>query len=129
VPVLNKIDLPAPNPTGSRKQIEDVDGPRCRRRGMISGKDRARYRRGAGGAGDAIAAAAGDREAPLKALLSTAGMTLSRRRDPGAVKDGKLVAGQKIRLMATSANHAVERSACSPEGCHGAGTRCRAKSL
>src|ERR1700726_3249652 len=110
VPVLNKIDLPAAEPDRVKEQIEDVIGLDAEDALLISAKTGV-------GIADVLEALVtrlpppqGDREAPLKALL------LDSWYDPylGVVilvrdKDGRLVAGQKVRLMGTGASHQVER--------------------
>jgi GTP-binding protein LepA len=110
VPVLNKIDLPAAEPDRVREQIEDVIGLDATDALLISAKTGL-------GIEDVLEALvarlpppSGDAAAPLKALLVDSwydpylGVVILVR-----VKDGRLVAGQKIRLMATGASHQVER--------------------
>src|SRR5438094_4165669 len=110
VPVLNKIDLPAAEPDRVREQIEDVIGLDAADALLISAKTGI-------GIEDVLEALVkrlpppqGDAAAPLKALLVDSwydpylGVVILVR-----VKDGRLVAGQKIRLMATGASHQVER--------------------
>jgi len=110
VPVLNKIDLPAAEPDRVRQQIEDVIGLDAADALLISAKTGL-------GIADVLEALvtrlpppAGDAAAPLKALLVDSwydaylGVVILVR-----VRDGRLVAGQKIRLMATGASHQVER--------------------
>ena len=110
VPVLNKIDLPAAEPDRVKQQIEDVIGLDAADALLISAKTGL-------GIEDVLEALVqrlpppqGDREAPLKALLVDSwydpylGVVILVR-----VKDGRLVAGQKVRLMATGASHQVER--------------------
>jgi GTP-binding protein LepA len=110
VPVLNKIDLPAAEPDRVKTQIEDVIGLDASDALLISAKTGL-------GVEDVLEALVtrlpppqGDADAPLKALLVDSwydpylGVVILVR-----VKDGKLVAGQKIRLMATGAAHQVER--------------------
>src|SRR5436305_765199 len=110
VPVLNKIDLPAAEPDRVKEQIEDVIGLDAADALLVSAK--------AGiGIEDVLEALVtrlpppkGDAAAPLKALLvdswydSYLGVVILVR-----VKDGRLVAGQKIRLMAAGASHQVEK--------------------
>src|SRR5229473_5967565 len=110
IPVLNKIDLPSADPARVSKEIEDVIG--------IDTSDAVRVSAKTGlGIDDLMEAMVkrlpqpkGDRNAPLKALLVDSWydpylgvVTLVR------VKDGVLVSGQKIRLMATGAVHTIER--------------------
>ena len=110
VPVLNKIDLPAADPERVKQQIEDVIGLDASDALLISAKTGL-------GIEDVLEALvtrlpppAGDAAAPLKALLVDSwydpylGVVILVR-----VKDGRLAAGQKIRLMATGAAHQVER--------------------
>jgi GTP-binding protein LepA len=110
VPVLNKIDLPAAEPDRVKEQIEDVIGLDAADALLISAKTGL-------GIEDVLEALVqrlpppkGDAAAPLKALLvdswydSYLGVVILVR-----VKDGKLAAGQKVRLMATGAAHQVER--------------------
>jgi len=110
VPVLNKIDLPAAEPDRVRQQIEDVIGLDAADALLISAKTGL-------GIADVLEALvtrlpppAGDAAAPLKALLVDSwydaylGVVILVR-----VRDGRLVTGQKIRLMATGASHQVER--------------------
>src|SRR3954469_17982371 len=110
VPVLNKIDLPAADPDRVRTQIEDVIGLDASDALMISAKTGL-------GVEDVLEALVtrlpppqGEIDAPLKALLVDSwydpylGVVILVR-----VKDGRLVAGQKIRLMATGAGHHIER--------------------
>src|SRR6202140_376001 len=110
VPVLNKIDLPAGEPDRVKEQIEDVIGLDAADALLISAKTGL-------GIADVLEALVhrlpppeGDAAAPLKALLVDSwydpylGVVILVR-----VKDGKLTAGQKIRLMATGASHSVER--------------------
>jgi len=110
VPVLNKIDLPAAEPDRVKEQIEDVIGLDASDALLISAKTGI-------GIEDVLEALVtrlpppqGDAAAPLKALLVDSwydpylGVVILVR-----VKDGRLVPGQKIRLMATGATHQVER--------------------
>ena len=110
VPVLNKIDLPAAEPTRVRAQIEDVIGLDASDAIEASAKSNI-------GIEDVLEALiqrlpppTGNADAPLKALLVDSWydpylgvMTLVR------VRDGQLKKGMKIRMMATGASHVVER--------------------
>ena len=110
VPVLNKIDLPAAEPSRVRAQIEDVIGLDASDAIEASAKSNI-------GIEDVLEALiqrlpppTGDADAPLKALLVDSWydpylgvMTLVR------VRDGQLKKGMKIRMMATGASHVVER--------------------
>jgi GTP-binding protein LepA len=110
VPVLNKIDLPAAEPDRVKEQIEDVIGLDAADALLISAKTGL-------GIEDVLEALVtrlpppeGNAEAPLKALLVDSwydpylGVVILVR-----VRDGRLVVGQKIRLMASGASHAIER--------------------
>src|SRR5215218_7284178 len=110
VPVLNKIDLPAADPDRVRTQIEDVIGLDASDALMISAKTGLGVEEVLEGLVTRLPPPQGDSEAPLKALLVDSwydpylGVVILVR-----VKDGRLVAGQKIRLMATGAAHQVSR--------------------
>ncbi len=109
--VLNKIDLPAAEPERVKAQIEEVIGLDASDAVEISAKT---------GLGieevlEAIvtrlpAPTAGDREAPLKALLVDSwydaylGVIVLVR-----IVDGELKKGQTIRMMGTDAKYPVER--------------------
>ncbi len=110
VTVLNKIDLPAAEPERVKRQIEEVIGLDASDAIPISAKT--------GEGVDEVLEAlvtrlpppAGDPEAPLKALLVDSWydaylgvITLVR------IRDGRLKAGMKIRMMATGAVHQIDR--------------------
>ncbi|MDO1557967.1 translation elongation factor 4 [Brevundimonas sp. 2R-24] len=110
VPVLNKIDLPAADPERVRAQIEDVIG--------IDASDAIACSAKSGvGIEDVLEAIVtrlpppkGDEAAPLKALLVDAwydpylGVVVLVR-----VFDGRLKAGQQIRLMQSKATYRVDK--------------------
>ncbi len=110
VPVLNKIDLPAADPDRVRTQIEDVIGLDASDALMISAKTGLGIEEVLEALVTRLPPPRGEIDAPLKALLVDSwydpylGVVILVR-----VKDGRLVAGQKVRLMATSAAHQVER--------------------
>jgi len=110
VPVLNKIDLPAAEPDRVKEQIEDVIGLDAADALLISAKTGLGVEDVLEALVQRLPAPKGDREAALKALLVDSwydpylGVVILVR-----VKDGKLAAGQKVRLMATGAAHQVER--------------------
>src|SRR3954464_7502996 len=110
VPILNKIDLPAAEPERIKQQIEDVIGLDASNAVEISAKTGLNIKGVLEALVHRLPPPKGDRAAPLKALLVDSwydqylGVVILVR-----VKDGKLVAGQKIRLMATGASHQVER--------------------
>jgi GTP-binding protein LepA len=111
VPVLNKIDLPAAECDRVKEQIEDVIGIDASEACMISAKTGV-------GIPDVLEAIvnrlppppAGDREAPLKAML------VDSKYDPylGVVVivrviDGVLKKGQRIRMMKTGGTYDIDR--------------------
>jgi GTP-binding protein LepA len=110
VPVLNKIDLPAAEPDRVKEQIEDVIGLDASDAVLISAKTGLNIEGVLEALVTRLPPPQGDPEAPLKALLvdswydSYLGVVILVR-----VKDGELRAGQKMRLMATGAVHAIER--------------------
>jgi GTP-binding protein LepA len=110
VPVLNKIDLPAAEPDRVKQQIEDVIGLDAADALLISAKTGIGIEEVLEALVQRLPPPKGESEAPLKALLVDSwydpylGVVILVR-----VKDGKLTAGQKVRLMATGAAHQVER--------------------
>src|SRR5208283_3311130 len=110
VPVLNKIDLPAAEPERVKQQIEDVIGLDTADAVEISAKTGLNIEGVLEALVTRLPPPKGDGTAPLKALLVDSwydqylGVVILVR-----VKDGSLIAGQKIRLMATGAAHNVER--------------------
>src|SRR5246500_2963082 len=108
VPVLNKIDLPAAEPDRVKQQIEDVIGLDAADAVMISAKTGLNIEGVLEALVTRLPAPKGDADGALKALLVDSwydpylGVVILVR-----VKDGGLVPGQKIRLMATGAVHAV----------------------
>jgi GTP-binding protein LepA len=109
VPVINKIDLPAADPEGVRRQIEEVIGIDASEAILASAKDG----RGIEDILEAVVAKipppVGDESKPLKVLLldswydSYRGVVLLVR-----VIDGVLKVKQKIRLMAAGRDHEVQ---------------------
>src|SRR5205809_266913 len=110
VPVLNKIDLPAAEPDRVKEQIEDVIGLDASDALLISAKTGLGVEEVLEALVRRLPPPAGDAAAPLKALLVDSwydpylGVVILVR-----VKDGALLPGQKIRLMATGAVHTIER--------------------
>jgi len=110
VPVLNKIDLPAAEPDRVKEQIEDVIGLDAADALLISAKTGLNIDRVLEALVTRLPPPDGDAQAPLKALLVDSwydpylGVVILVR-----VKDGILLPGQKIRLMATGAVHPIER--------------------
>ena len=100
IPVLNKIDLPAADPEGVKKQIEDSIGLDCSGAIMASAKEKI-------GIGEILEAVVervppprGDKNSSLKALIFDSwydpyqGVVILVR-----VVDGIIIPGMKIRLM------------------------------
>jgi len=110
VPVLNKIDLPAAEPDWVKEQIEDVIGLDASDALLISAKTGLNIDRVLEALVSRLPPPQGDAQAPLKALLVDSwydpylGVVILVR-----VKDGALVTGRKVRLMATGAVHTIER--------------------
>ncbi len=109
VAVLNKIDLPAAEPERVREQIEDVIGLDASGSLLISAKTGTGVEAVLTALVDQLPPPAGDRTAPLKALLvdswydAYVGVVLLLR-----IKDGEVRKGMKIRLVAGAAVHQVE---------------------
>lgn len=117
IPVLNKIDLPGADAQRVKKEIEDSIGLDCSNALAISAKS-------GQGVDDVLEAIvkylpppAGDREAPLKALIfdswydSYQGVVTLFR-----VVDGKIRTGDRIRLMNTGREYeALRLGVFSPE--------------
>src|ERR1700723_290019 len=110
VAVLNKIDLPAAETEKVKQQIEDVIGLDASDAILISAKTGLNIEGVLEALVHRLPPPRGDGAAPLKALLVDSwydqylGVVILVR-----VKDGSLIPGLKIRLMATGASHAVER--------------------
>src|SRR6266404_4378400 len=110
VPVLNKIDLPAAEPDRVKEQIEDVIGLDAADALLISAKTGLNIDQVLEALVTRLPPPEGDSQAPLKALLVDSwydpylGVVILVR-----VKDGVLLQGQKIRLMATGAVHPIEQ--------------------
>src|SRR5262249_16014811 len=110
IPVLNKIDLPAAEPERVKEQIEDEIHLDASDPVLISAKTGLNIGEGLEALVTRLPPPIGEGAAPLTALLvdswydSYLGIVILVR-----VKDGELRPGQKIRLMATSAVHSIER--------------------
>jgi GTP-binding protein LepA len=110
VPVLNKVDLPAADVERTKQQIEDVIGLDASGAISISAKTGLNIDEVLEALVTRLPPPVGDAETPLKALLVDSwydaylGVVILVR-----VKDGTLVKGLKIRMMATGAMHEVER--------------------
>jgi GTP-binding protein LepA len=110
IPVLNKVDLPAAEPEKVRKQIEDVIGLDASGAVSISAKTGLNVVDVLEALVTRMPSPKGDDTAPLKALLVDSwydaylGVVILIR-----VRDGRLKAGMKIRLMSTGTAHQVDR--------------------
>ncbi|MGB8274973.1 MAG: translation elongation factor 4 [Alphaproteobacteria bacterium] len=110
IPVLNKIDLPAAEPAQVRQQIEDVIGIDASGAVEISAKTGKNVPEVLEALVRRLPPPKGEARAPLSALLidswydSYLGVIILVR-----IKDGVVKAGMKIRLMATGAQHLVDR--------------------
>ncbi len=111
IPVLNKIDLPAAEPARVKREIEDVIGIDASHAIEISAKTGQGVPEVLEALVARLPAPAGDAKAPLKALLvdswydSYLGVVILVR-----VKDGVLKPGVKVKLMATGAQHEVDKT-------------------
>ena len=109
IPVLNKIDLPAAEPDRVRQEIEDVVGLAAEDAIAVSAKTGQGISEVLEALVTRLPAPAGDRDAPLKAMLvdswydSYLGVIVLVR-----VRDGVLKKGMKIRMMGTGATHQVD---------------------
>ena len=109
IPVLNKIDLPAAEPDRVRREIEDVVGLAADDAIAVSAKTGEGITEVLEALVQRLPAPAGDRDAPLKAMLvdswydSYLGVIVLVR-----VRDGVLKTGMKIRMMGTGATHQVD---------------------
>lgn len=108
VPVINKIDLPAARPQEIKHEIEDVIGIPALDAPEISAKNGINIHSVLESIVHNVPAPAGDREAPLQALIfdsqydSYRGVIVYLR-----VKNGVLRPGMDIRMMATGAEYKV----------------------
>ena len=110
VPVLNKVDLPAADPGRVKQQIEDVIGIDASGAVEVSAKTGLNIGAVLEALVQRLPAPVGDVAAPLKALLVDSwydpylGVVVLVR-----IRDGRLVRGQKIRMMAAGATYEVDR--------------------
>ncbi len=118
VPVINKIDLPAARPEEVKKEVEDVIGIDCEEAPCISAKNGINIDAVLEKVVELVPPPKGDENAPLKALIFDSyydpykGVIVYVR-----MKDGKLKAGQKIKMMATGSEFdVVEVGYLSPNG-------------
>ncbi len=118
VPVINKIDLPAARPQEVKTEIEDIIGVPAQDAPEISAKNGVNIHAVLERIVQDIPAPAGDRSAPLRALIFDSqydayrGVIVYLR-----VKEGVLRPGMDIRMMATGATYkAVEVGVMHPLG-------------
>src|SRR5579875_3705911 len=110
VPVLNKIDLPAAEPTRVKQQIEDVIGLDASGAVEISAKTGLNIGAVLEALVSRLPSPKGEINATLKALLVDSwydqylGVVILVR-----VKDGRLKRGQRIRMMSNGAVHSVDQ--------------------
>ena len=128
LPVINKIDLPAARPAEVKAEVEDIVGIPAEDAPEISAKNGINIHSVLEMIVRDVPAPAGDREAPLQALIfdsqydSYRGVIVYTR-----IKEGTVRAGQDIKMMATGAVYkVVEVGTMSPQGlvpkeCLGAG--------
>ncbi len=112
IPVLNKIDLPAAEPERVRGQIEDVIGIDATDAVEISAKTGTGIPSLLEAIVHRLSAPAGDREAPLKAMLVDSwydpylGVVVMIR-----VMDGVIRKHDRIRMVQTGATYGIDRLA------------------
>ncbi len=118
VPVINKIDLPAARPEEVKKEIEDVIGIDGENAPLISAKNGINIEEVLEKVVELVPPPSGDENAPLKALIFDSyydpykGVIVYVR-----IIDGKLRAGDRIKLMATGAEFdVVETGYLHPNG-------------
>ncbi|GAB4574997.1 MAG: translation elongation factor 4 [Rhodothalassiaceae bacterium] len=110
VPVLNKIDLPAAEPERVRAQIEDVIGIDASDAVLASAKTGLGIKEVLEALVTRLPPPKGERDAPLKALLVDSwydaylGVVVLVR-----IMDGVLKKGMTIKMMATGAEHPIDR--------------------
>jgi GTP-binding protein LepA len=109
IPVINKIDLPGAQPEETRRQIEDIVGLDGSGAILASAKEGTGTRDVLEAIIKRLPPPAGEREAPLKALIfdsrydSYRGVVIVIR-----VLDGVVKPGMKIRLMALGQEYLIE---------------------
>jgi len=118
VPVINKIDLPSANPENAVAEIEDIIGIPAEDAPRVSAKTGVNIEQVLEAIVEKVPAPTGDVNAPLKCLIfdsyydSYKGVIVYVR-----VKDGRLKAGDRIRMMATGAEFdVVEVGSMHPSG-------------
>ncbi len=108
VPVINKIDLPAADPRKAKEEVENVIGLEAMDAPEISAKLGTNVEAVLRAVVDKIPAPAGDRDAPLRALIFDSQYDAYR----GVVVyvrlvDGQLHTGDRVRMMASGAEYDV----------------------
>ena len=118
LPVINKIDLPSARPAEVKAEIEDIIGLPAEDSPEISAKNGINIHSVLEMIVQSVPAPAGDRNAPLQALIfdsqydSYRGVIVYTR-----IKQGTVRAGQDIKMMATGAVYkVVEVGTMSPNG-------------
>ena len=118
LPVINKIDLPSARPAEVKAEIEDIIGLPAEDSPEISAKNGINIHSVLEMIVRDVPAPAGDREAPLQALIFDSqydayrGVIVYVR-----IKEGTIRAGQDIKMMATGAVYkVVEVGTMSPAG-------------
>jgi GTP-binding protein LepA len=108
IPVINKIDLPGADPEKTKKQIEDTIGIDCSEAILTSAKEGIGTREVLEAVVKKIPPPEGVDDKPLKALIFDSwfdnyqGVIVLLR-----VFEGKIIAGRKIKLMATGSVYEV----------------------
>ena len=118
LPVINKIDLPSARPAEVKAEVEDIIGIPAEESPEISAKNGINIHSVLEMIVRDVPAPAGDREAPLQALIfdsqydSYRGVIVYTR-----IKQGTVKPGQDIKMMATGAVYkVVEVGTMSPNG-------------
>ncbi len=110
IPVINKIDLPAADPEGVKKQIEDVVGLDCSEAILASAKERVGIAEILESVIKKVPPPQGDRSKPVKGLIFDSWFDSYQ----GVVSlvrmfDGQIKKGEKIRFMSTHTDYEVLR--------------------
>ena len=122
VPVVNKIDLPGAQPEDTMRQIEEIDGLDAADAIMASAKEGTGTRAILDAVIARVPPPAGDRDAPLKALIFDSwydpyrGVIVLIR-----VVDGAVRPKMKVRLMVRGQDYEVEQVGVSSQSRGGAG--------
>ena len=104
IPVVNKIDLPSADPDRARNEVEEIIGIPAEGCPAVSAKTGQNIENVLAAIVEQIPAPKGDEDAPLKALIfdsyydSYLGVVVNIR-----LIDGKVRAGDKIKMMSTGA--------------------------